>query len=48
MTKKQRISFSVEQKLEYEYAKLMVNEGDTNKQLQGRVIALLFAGKNNT
>jgi len=31
MTKKQRISFSVEQKLEY--AKLMVNEGYTNKQV---------------
>jgi len=31
MTKKQRIIFSVEQKLEY--AKLMVNEGYTNKQV---------------
>jgi len=31
MTKKQRISFSVEQRLEY--AKLMVNEGYTNRQV---------------
>jgi len=32
MTRKARVTFTAEQKLEY--AKLMVNEGYTNKQIQ--------------
>ena len=38
MIRKQRVNFSVEQKLEY--AKLMVNEGYTNKLIMELLISL--------